>query len=46
MKCLVELRDAGFIEVENKTIIKDNVKLDNVPCKTLPNNKATKTYQI
>ncbi|WP_232488884.1 hypothetical protein [Orientia tsutsugamushi] len=31
-QCLVELRDAGFIEVENRTIIKDNVKLRNVPC--------------
>ncbi|WP_371220322.1 hypothetical protein ACA348_01955 [Orientia tsutsugamushi] len=31
-QCLVELRNAGFIEVENKTIIKDNVKLGNVPC--------------
>ncbi|SPR02308.1 Uncharacterised protein [Orientia tsutsugamushi] len=30
-QCLVELRDAGFIEVENRTIIKDNVKLRNVP---------------
>ncbi|WP_371223076.1 hypothetical protein ACA351_05605 [Orientia tsutsugamushi] len=31
-QCLVELRDAGFIEIENRTIIKDNVKLRNVPC--------------
>ncbi|SPR05505.1 Uncharacterised protein [Orientia tsutsugamushi str. Gilliam] len=31
-QCLVELRNAGFIEVENRTIIKDNVKLGNVPC--------------
>ncbi|KJV52617.1 hypothetical protein OTSGILL_1402 [Orientia tsutsugamushi str. Gilliam] len=31
-QCLVELRDAGFIEIENRTIIKDNLKLRNVPC--------------
>ncbi|KJV93156.1 hypothetical protein OTSUT76_0779, partial [Orientia tsutsugamushi str. UT76] len=31
-QCLVELRDAGFVEIENRTIIKDNVKLRNVPC--------------
>ncbi|KJV70251.1 hypothetical protein [Orientia tsutsugamushi] len=31
-QCLVELRDAGFIEVENRAIIKDNVKLRNVNC--------------
>ncbi|KJV52762.1 hypothetical protein OTSGILL_1271 [Orientia tsutsugamushi str. Gilliam] len=31
-QCLVELREAGFIEVENRTIIKDNVKLRNVHC--------------
>ncbi|WP_342638218.1 hypothetical protein QU600_001838 [Orientia tsutsugamushi] len=35
---LVELRDAGFIEVENRTIIKDNVKLRNVPCIKLLKN--------
>ncbi|WP_371253786.1 hypothetical protein [Orientia tsutsugamushi] len=37
-QCLVELRDAGFIEVENRTIIKDNVKLRNVPCIKLLKN--------
>ncbi|WP_371253508.1 hypothetical protein [Orientia tsutsugamushi] len=31
-QCLVELRNAGFIKVENRTIIKDNVKLRNVTC--------------
>ncbi|SPR12192.1 Uncharacterised protein [Orientia tsutsugamushi str. Gilliam] len=37
-QCLVELRDAGFIEVENRTIIKDNFKLRNVPCIKLLKN--------
>ncbi|WP_064613060.1 hypothetical protein, partial [Orientia tsutsugamushi] len=37
-QCLVELRDAGFIEVENRTIIKDNFKLHNVPCIKLLKN--------
>ncbi|WP_371222354.1 hypothetical protein ACA351_10745 [Orientia tsutsugamushi] len=31
-QCLVELQKAGFIEIENRTIIKDNLKLRNVPC--------------
>ncbi|WP_371222984.1 hypothetical protein ACA351_05290 [Orientia tsutsugamushi] len=38
MQCLVELRDAGFIEVENRTIVKDNFKLRNVPCIKLLKN--------
>ncbi|BAG40437.1 hypothetical protein OTT_1115 [Orientia tsutsugamushi str. Ikeda] len=37
-QCLVELRDAGFIEVENRTIIKDSFKLRNVPCIKLLKN--------
>ncbi|SPR07946.1 DnaA N-terminal domain-containing protein [Orientia tsutsugamushi] len=37
-QCLVELRNAGFIEVENRTIIKDNFKLRNVPCIKLLKN--------
>ncbi|SPR13752.1 hypothetical protein [Orientia tsutsugamushi] len=37
-QCLVELRDAGFIEVENRTIIKDNFKLRNVLCVKLLKN--------
>ncbi|KJV76601.1 hypothetical protein [Orientia tsutsugamushi] len=28
-QCLVELRNAGFIKVENRTIIKDNLKVRN-----------------
>ncbi|KJV56893.1 hypothetical protein OCHUTO_0307 [Orientia chuto str. Dubai] len=31
-QCLVELRDAGFIEVENRTTIKNNLKWRNIPC--------------
>ncbi|KJV55989.1 hypothetical protein OTSKATO_0487, partial [Orientia tsutsugamushi str. Kato PP] len=31
-QCLVELRNAGFIKIENRTIIKGNLKLRNVLC--------------
>ncbi|WP_232488975.1 hypothetical protein [Orientia tsutsugamushi] len=37
-QCLVELQKAGFIEVENRTIIKNNFKLRNVPCIKLLKN--------
>ncbi|KJV51469.1 hypothetical protein OTSGILL_2235 [Orientia tsutsugamushi str. Gilliam] len=35
---MVELRNAGFIEVENRTIIKGNLKLRNVLCVKLLKN--------
>ncbi|KJV79650.1 hypothetical protein OTSUT76_2150 [Orientia tsutsugamushi str. UT76] len=37
-QCLVELRNAGFIKVENRTIIKGNLKLRNVLCVKLLKN--------
>ncbi|WP_371218271.1 hypothetical protein ACA350_06340 [Orientia tsutsugamushi] len=37
-QCLVELRNAGFIEVENRTIIKGDLKVRNVLCVKLLKN--------
>ncbi|WP_232488904.1 hypothetical protein [Orientia tsutsugamushi] len=37
-QCLVELRNAGFIKVENRTIIKGNLKVRNVLCVKLIKN--------
>ncbi|WP_342638515.1 DnaA N-terminal domain-containing protein [Orientia tsutsugamushi] len=37
-QCLVELRNAGFIKVENRTIIKGNLKVRNVLCVKLLKN--------
>ncbi|WP_190812289.1 hypothetical protein [Orientia tsutsugamushi] len=37
-QCLVKLRNAGFIKVENRTIIKGNLKVRNVLCVKLLKN--------
>ncbi|KJW07193.1 hypothetical protein OTUT144_0766 [Orientia tsutsugamushi str. UT144] len=37
-QCLVELGDAGFIDLNNRTIVKNNLKLCNTPCIKLIKN--------
>ncbi|KJV56003.1 hypothetical protein OCHUTO_0648 [Orientia chuto str. Dubai] len=42
---LVELRDAGLIELNNKTIIKNNLKWRNIHDKTYKNSHRRKKLQ-